>query len=193
MYESLINKLFLRILMMVGVGRVGKVNDDGVVQEMQIRLGHEEIKDNTPRMAEFGFASNPPLGTDCLALFAKGDRSTGAVIATNHKESRPRNLVSGETQIYDLWGKHMHFTKDGGIIIDAKNTAVTVRNATIVTIEASTEVIMNTPLLKVSGDILDHYETNKNTLHGFREIYNRHTHDGVDTGPANTGDPNEQI
>ncbi|EPP7682814.1 baseplate assembly protein, partial [Yersinia enterocolitica] len=49
-------------------------------------------------------------------------------------------------------------------------------NATEVTINASEKVRLNTPLLEVSGDIVDNADSNSTTLKTLREAYNTHNH-----------------
>ncbi|MCY0854347.1 phage baseplate assembly protein [Cupriavidus sp. D39] len=66
------------------------VNDAGGVQMMQVKLNAEETRDNTPRVPEFGLASNPPVGSDAIVVFLGGDRSQGVVLGTVHQVSRPR-------------------------------------------------------------------------------------------------------
>ena len=78
--------------------------------------------------------------------------------------------------MYNLWGMYIHMTEDG-IVIEAKDKDVTINNADKVTINAKTEVVLNTPILKVSGDVIDNYESNPSTLKALRDSYNTHNHD----------------
>ncbi|WP_423236877.1 phage baseplate assembly protein domain-containing protein [Burkholderia cenocepacia] len=54
-----------------------------------------EVPAGRYRVPEFGFSSNPPIGSDALALHVAGDRSAGAVVGTNHQGSRPRGARAG--------------------------------------------------------------------------------------------------
>lgn len=181
-----LQRLYQRIVLSIGRGRITTVNDAGPVQLVQATLNDREVRDTTPRVAEFGFASNPPAGADVILLFVGGERSNGVVIASNHQQSRPKNLQPGESMVFDLWGKSIYFTAAGGIVIDAKGTDVTVNNATTVTINAATEVQMNTPILRVTGDVLDNCNTNPHTVAQMRSIYNAHDHPvtGISTGSS---------
>lgn len=183
----MIEAVFRRIQMMFGRGRVTYTDDTGPVQKMQVRLSGLETSDGRVRMVEFGFTSNPPIGTDVLALHVSGDRGAGTVFATNHQQSRPKGLSAGESMLYSQDGKYVYMTASGGIVVEAKGQAVTVNDATTVTINAPTGVVMNTPLLKVSGDILDNYATNTDTVAGMRTVANGHTHPIllVQTGSSN--------
>jgi phage baseplate assembly protein V len=146
-----ISRLWRRVQLFVTRGRITLSNDAGNVQLLQVRLGAQELRDSTPRLGEFGHASRPPAGSDVVVLFVAGDRSNGVVVASGHQASRPRNLLEGESQLYDLWGRSVYLTQDGGIVVEALGTPVTVNNATTVTVNASAKVQFNTPVLEVSG------------------------------------------
>lgn len=146
-------RIWRRVQLFVGRGRVTTSNDGQTVQKLQVKLGALETRDDTPRLAEFGFTSRPPIGSDVIVVFVSGDRSNGVAIATGHQQSRPTGLLEGESMVYDLWGKKIYFTKDGGIIVDAKGTPVTVNNATSVTINASDAITLNTPSVIASDNL----------------------------------------
>lgn len=175
-----LSRIWRRVQLAIGRGRITFSNDQGNVQILQVRLGQRETRDSTPRLGEFGHASRPPVGADVIVLFAAGNRADGVVIATGHQATRPRNLAEGESQLYDLWGKSIYLTKDGGIVVEAQGTPVTVNNATTVTINASEAVQMNTPVLKVSGDIVAGGDiTDKvRSMAADRTIYDGHNHGG---------------
>ena len=174
-----------RIRLMIGRGRVTTGNDSGPVQLLQVRLGELEVHDNTPRLAEYGFNSFPHPGCDALLIFNNGNRSEGVIVATGDQRYR-LHLVEGEVAIHDDLGQKVHLTRNG-IVIDGGGLPITVNNTPTMTINASTSVIMNTPLLKVSGDILDNYGSNTRTVYGMRTQYNLHTH--TDPQGGSTGTP----
>lgn len=186
--QGIIERVARRVLLSLARALVTTVNDSGGVQMMQVKLNALETRDNTPRVAEFGLTSNPPINSDAFVVFLGGDRSNGVVLGTVHQPSRPKNLASGETMIYSQDGKQIYLTASGGIVIDAKNQAVTVNNATTVTINAATKVRMVTPLLEVTGDIIDNAGSNAHNMAQMRSIYNTHTHPivNVQTGSSTT-------
>lgn len=175
-----------RVRMLVGRGRITTGSDTGGVQQQQVQLADIETGDNRPRVAEFGFTSMPPQGSDAVVVFLAGDRSAGVIIGTNHQASRPRNLKPGETMVFSLDGKCVYLS-DAGIRIDAKGQSVDVVNASIVTVDAT--------LLRCTGDIQDNYETNPHTMAEMRAIFNGHDHDvvNVQTGGSTitTNHPNQ--
>src|SRR5471030_1162838 len=166
--------LYRRTMMMLGIGKVTMTTDAGGIQQVQYETPLV-VRGNTPRLMEFGFSSSLPPDSDVLVVYLAGDRSNGVVIASGHKGSRHANLKSGETVLYNLWGQYIKLTEKG-IEVEANGQAVTVNNATQVTINASDSVEMNTPLLKVSGDIIDNAGENTTTIKDLRDSYNKHHH-----------------
>jgi phage baseplate assembly protein V len=193
--QGILERVARRVLMSLARALVTTVNDAGGVQMMQVKLNALETRDNTPRPVEFGLTSNPPINSDAFVVFLGGDRSNGVVLGTVHQPSRPKNLAPGETMLYSQDGKSIYLTASGGIVVEAKGQDVTVNHAARVTINAATEIDMNTPLLKVSGDILDNSGSNTRTMKQMRDVYNSHTHPvtNVQTGGStiNTNAPSQ--
>lgn len=193
--------IFRRIQMMFGRGRVTYVDDSGPVQKVQVRLSGLETSDGRLRMMEFGFTSNPPDGTDVLALHISGDRSAGTVFATNHQKSRPTGLQPGESKLYSQDGKYVYMTASAGITIFANGQNVVINGAANVTVNctgvykvvAPGGVQFVTPLVSSTGDIQDNSGTNADTMADMREDYDTHGHPvvNVQTGGSTitTGTP----
>ncbi|MEQ1968755.1 phage baseplate assembly protein [Xenorhabdus nematophila] len=177
-----VKNLYRRAMMMLGLGRVTTCNDKGAIQQVQYQTVME-VRDKTNRMAEFGFSSGLPAGADVVLAFLGGDRSNAIVIGSNHQQYRHRGLNPGEVVVYNQWGLHILLT-ESGITVEAKGQPVTVNDASKVTVNASTEVFLNTPVLKVTGDVIDNCNSNKTTMKQLRDSYNRHTHpvSGVKSG-----------
>lgn len=177
-----LSSLYRRVRMMLGIGKVTSMSDVGVTQSVQYRAP-TEIRDKTLRMAEFGFSSGLPAGTDVILGFLGGDRSNAVIIASNHQGFRHTGLNAGETVIYSQWGQYIKLTETG-ITVEANGQPLTINNATTVTINASDSVFLNTPLLKVAGDIIDNAGSNGATVKQLRDTYNGHDHavPGVESG-----------
>ena len=157
------------------------MKDSGGTQSVQYQTPLEVA--SAHRVAEFGFSSGLPVGSDVVLAFLGGDRSSPVVIATNHQGYRHADLLAGESVIYNQWGLNILLTENG-IVIDAKEQDVTVNNARNLTATASEQVKLITPKLLVTGDIVDNCETNTRTLKELRDAYNEHDHDvkEVETG-----------
>ena len=182
-----IDRAFQRILSMITCGRITLVDDTGAIQKLQVKINNAQVLDNVPHLMQFGFTSNPPVGTDVGLAFAGGDRNNGFAVGSNNLTSRPTGLQSGESQMYDSFGKSIYLS-DGAIFINANGAPVKIENATTLTINASDSVVMNTPILKVSGDIIDNTSAgNTDNLGDMRTHYNNHKHPGVQVGGGTTG------
>ncbi|MBP0996647.1 phage baseplate assembly protein [Serratia fonticola] len=173
-FTGQLRQLGRRVSMMLGIGKITAHGDAGGVQKVQYQTPLE-VRDSTPRMAEFGFSSGLPVGTDVVIGFLGGDRSSAVIIASNNQQFRHSDLLAGETVIYNQWGMFIKLT-EAGIEIEANSKPVTVSNATQVTINATEGVLMNTPTVKVTGDIIDNCESNTATLKQLRDAHNDHDH-----------------
>lgn len=180
---AMAERIYTRLMMAIGRGRVTTVDDAGAVQMIQVQLGQDEVRDGTPRLAEYGLTSVPPIGTDVVVIFVGGDRSAGVAVATGNQGARPKGLLVGEVAIHDDQGQMVHITRDGIVIKGAGKP---------VTITDTPKVRMVTERLEVTGDIIDHCDDQPRTMKGMRDIYNTHTHSGVQTGSGSTGYPNQQ-
>ena len=84
--------------------------------------------------------------------------------------------------------QYVQFNSSGITITSPVNVTV---NAPTAIVNSSTSVTMNTPILKVSGDILDNSATNTRTMAQMRSVYNSHTH--PDPQGGNTGTPSSSM
>ncbi len=120
------------------------MDDGGAVQFVQMQLSQSETRDRTPRIAEYGYSSNPPDGADAVAVFLGGDRTNGVVIACGHQAYRMRGLASGEVAISDDKGQSVYLSA-AGIVINGGGHPVTITNAPKITADS--------PLMHCTGDI----------------------------------------
>jgi phage baseplate assembly protein V len=197
-----ISRMVRRLLSTFLRGRVNTTDDSGTVQLVQIKLNDLETVDAIPRLMQFGFTSHLPRGSDTLALFIGGDRSNSAVLASNHAASRPTGLAEGETAVFNQVGIKIYLSA-GGLVIEGAGLPITVNNAPVVTINASTKVKMNTADLDVSGnitaggDITDNAGGAGKSMASMRQSHNSHKHPvaSVQTGfdTVTSGQPNPQV
>lgn len=200
--SQLIEQLGRKLWMLIGRGRISAPPDDsGAVQTVQVRLGEDETRDSTRRLAEYGFASSPPVGSDAVVLFIGGDRGRGVVVATNHQASRLRGLQPGEAAIFDDQGQSI-WIKRSGIVIEAAGRPVSVTGASVLKVDAADHVELDTPQLRVSGSILaggdvtDNAASGGKSMSAMRDVYSGHDHPVVNVQPGQasvtSGKPNQK-
>ena len=172
-YRAAIERLYRRVMFAVGRGRTTAVNDAGSVQKLQVVLGALETRDNTPRLAEFGFTSNPPPSSDAVVLFVGGDRSNGVVIATGNQQYRLVGLASGDVAIYDSRGASVWLTP-AGIVINGAGLPMQINNVPTMTQNGD---------LRVTGAVIAGFGT------GDQVALQTHKHGGVQSGGSQTVAP----
>lgn len=191
-----IERLYRRVLMVVGRGRIKTGRDDGPAQMLQVRLGPLETIDNLPRLSEYGFNSMPPVDTDAIVLFSGGNRSDGVIIATGSQTYRMRSLQTGEVAISDDQGQSVYLTRTG-IVINGAGFPIQVTNAPSVTLDTP-QVHMTGNLavdgsITAEGDVADH---GNKTMAAMRDVYNGHDHGitgiKVGTDKVTSASPGEQ-
>jgi phage baseplate assembly protein V len=165
---------------------IGPVNDAGGVQFMQVQLNPMETIDNVPRIAEYGYTSNPPAGSVGIVAFGSGDRSNGVVIATGNATYRVTTLATGEVCVHDDTGQKVYLSQSG-MRLDGGGKQITLTNTPV--------ILADTPILRCTGDIIDNYGANTRTVAGMRQVANQHTHPivNVQTGGStiNTQPPTQ--
>lgn len=132
-------------------GVTSLLNTAGQVGVAQIKGVASEVLNNIPVFQHFGFTSALPDNSDVIVLPLLGRSGLSVIIASENGKFRLKGLVKGETAIYDAQGKYILLRKDGGIIIEAKNQAVTINNATIVTINATEKIKLVAPIVSING------------------------------------------
>jgi phage gp45-like len=186
-----IERLYRRVLMVVGRGRIKTGRDDGPAQLLQVRLGQLETVDNLPRLAEYGFNSMPPEDVDAIVLFAGGNRSDGVIIATSSQTYRMRSLHSGEVSISDDQGQSVYLMRGGIKLTDKAGSTVTLNGdgsgdmtfASGLTIHANSKIvgtlevtqdITSDASITAAQDVAD--QGGAKTMAGMREVFNNHDH-----------------
>jgi phage baseplate assembly protein V len=166
-----------------GKGSVSLVDDSGDVQMLQVTEGAQgtgavdRIVDRVPRVAEFGFASVPPLGSLATMLRRTADRARGVVIGTHHAASRPKGLQPGDTVMHDVRGARVQLTADG-LLIDCAGLPARVRGFSSLTVDGD---------LHVTGDVISRSGGAAVSLNGVRDAYVAHKHIGVVAGSGISG------
>ncbi len=145
-----------RIRNMFARGEVKKVTQ-GKTAKAKVEFLSGEIFDGIEMPHQFGHQSNPPVGSEVIALFLGGNRDHGSIIATFNKEHSQTDLEEGETTIFDQSGSKVAIKADGSIHITPSGGTVYINGN-----------------LVVSGEITD----DEGSMEEMRGYYNEHTHGG---------------
>ena len=140
-----------------------------------------------------GIILDPVVGDIGIATVCDRDIST---VKNAKKVSAPgstrKNDMSDIVYLMTIIGsaptQYVQFNSSGITITSPVNVTV---NAPTAIVNSSTSVTMNTPILKVSGDIIDNSATNTHSMAQMRSIYNSHTHSDPQGG--NTGTPSSPM
>lgn len=108
-----LHRQYRRSALTIRRGRVNIVDDTGAVQKIQLTISADELRDNTPKLAVYGFCSNPLPGADAVIAYVGGDQSNGVVIATGDQRYRLLNLRPGESGMHDNLGQKIYLSQAG--------------------------------------------------------------------------------
>jgi phage gp45-like len=119
-FHTEIRRISHALQILFGFGRTStQVNDSGVIRTVQAIFRAGQVKDNTPLVQHFGFASNPPVGADIVYAAINGDRSVAVIVGSNHQSFVIQNLGDGGTAIFDSHGNVITLTNSGGVKVHA--------------------------------------------------------------------------
>lgn len=101
-------------------GLVILVNDSAGIQLVKIQGLADEDKEDIERIQQYGHSANPPGITEAVLLCIGGDRDNMICIATDSRLTRKKNLLSGESAIYNgLTGAFVLLNAAGEAIVEA--------------------------------------------------------------------------
>ena len=149
-----VRQLYNRVRYVFGLGRTTtEVNDSGSVRYVQAQLGANQIKDNLPLIQHYGFASNPPPGTDLAVHSANGDRSAQAATGSNNQQYAIKNLGNGGVALYDMFGNSVQLTSTGVVVTSA--AALTVNSASALNINAPNATVTAANTVSFVGEYIN--------------------------------------
>ncbi|NKE43586.1 baseplate assembly protein [Roseomonas frigidaquae] len=159
-----VDRLYARMMSMIAVGRVAASTALGGrgARRLQVRFDAAEIRDETPLLQAYGFASRPHPGADVVVLFPGGNRAAGFIVATNDRRYQVE-LAAGEAILHDDLGQKIHLTREG-IVVDGGGLPITFRNAPLVTVEGELAVTGDVTIAGRSFNGHRHPETGSETL-----------------------------
>lgn len=111
-----------RVLGMVVRGLISAAKDSGAIQELQLALLDGETRDGVEHIQTYGITSNPPAGTEAVAIAVGGNRDHLLVIATGGPD-RPTGLLPGEVALYGPTGILALLRADGKLLLGGDDAA----------------------------------------------------------------------
>lgn len=92
--------LYRRLRVLMTFARTLRVDDSGDLQIVAVEGFRGELRDDCPRIAEWGLASNPPLSSQAVVLALGADRGQLVVIGVEDRKTRRKNLPVGAVELY---------------------------------------------------------------------------------------------
>lgn len=129
-------------------GKITLVVSSEPIQRVQLNGLADEVLQELEHLQEFGFASNPPEGSEAVVIPLGGDTTHGVVVATQHGSFRIKNLNPGETAIFSQDGAKIVIKR--GKIIEADCDVFRV-NCQHYEVSASAAADFKTPKLETSA------------------------------------------
>lgn len=129
-------------------GKITLVVSSEPIQRVQLNGLADEVLQELEHLQEFGFASNPPEGSEAVVIPLGGDTTHGVVVATQHGSFRIKNLNPGETAIFSQDGAKIVIKR--GKIIEADCDIFRV-NCTKYVVNAKGSADFVTPKLETSA------------------------------------------
>lgn len=92
--------LYRRLRVLMSFARTLRVDDSGALQLVTVEGFRGELRDECPRIGEWGLASNPPSSSQAVVLALGADRGQLVVIGVEDRDTRRKNLPAGAVEIY---------------------------------------------------------------------------------------------
>ncbi len=102
-----------RVYTMITRAVIESVKDGDGMQLVKVGLLAGETRSDAERFQNFGFSSNPPDGSECVAVSIGGNRDHLIIIVADDRGTRPTGLAKGESIQYNSKGDKWHLKADG--------------------------------------------------------------------------------
>jgi phage baseplate assembly protein V len=178
--KRFIAPLHRRVMLAIGRGTLGPVNDADGLQRSQVTLLAGEVRDNVERIQPYGFSAVPLAGADVLVVCVGGNRDHPVIIGADDRRYRPTGMQPGDVCIYSHQSGHK-ITLKADRTIEIEGDEITIKGDTKITLEAP--LVEVTGALDVNGDIRDRAASGGMSMNGMRADYNTHVHGGS-AGPT---------
>ena len=170
--------LFRKIFDLISRASVRDKRSERPLRTLQTEHLAGDVREDVEHFEPYGFTSEPHLGAEVLATSINGDRNHTIAFIVSDRRYRIKGLQDGEVVVYDDLGKVVRLKRDE-LLIDAKDSPVTVVSGSKVTIKAPLVVVdaansTFTGNIKAAGEI----EDKRGTMSAIRSTFNSHTHNG---------------
>ncbi len=152
--KKITNPLYERIISIISLCTINKVNDETNTQTAQGELYSGEIREDLERWQNYGMTSNPPNNSEGICFSLGGEREANFILAVEDKDSRPTGLKTGEVCFYTIEKDHIHFKQGNQIEIKTKNLDV----------QSENKIVFSTSEFIISSDSIFKLETNKTQI-----------------------------
>lgn len=147
-------ELSRRIAMATTRGRMSLVDDKKKLQQVQVELLADEVKDHVERFQQYGFTSVPLEGAEALVVFLAGGRDHGIAFAIDDRRWRLTGLENGDVALYSDQGSKIVLGRKDTItltcdrlVLDAAHVEVT---GDTLQIEMSDSITVKAPSVDVN-------------------------------------------
>lgn len=154
------------VQLVVGRAVLTAIDDSSKRQLVQFEALKGEVKDAVERMQQYGFSSVPLPGAQVLFVSLGGNRDHPVAVSVDDPRFRKSGMQAGEVAIY---------TDEGDYILLKRGRTIELETVNVV-VKASESVRLETPILEVTGAIIDRCDTDGLSMHAMRSIYDDHTH-----------------
>ena len=79
-----------RVMLAIGRGTLGPVDDANGLQRSQVKLLAGEVRDNVERVQQYGISAVPLAGADVLVVCVGGNRDHPVIIGVDDRRHRWR-------------------------------------------------------------------------------------------------------
>jgi len=215
-FKRLVKPLANKIFLLLGRAILKAVKNDQGTQKIQVVALDGETITNMERFQEYGFETFPKTDSEVAALFLNGNRDQGIAICVHDRRYRPKDLVEGETCFYtdeDIQSNvagffrvmfkrdRIYFRRSDKVDIDIDtdktedigNTYIqNITTSKTVTVPSETNINttehkINSPQITLGSD--DWAAVRKLIDERFKDLFNNHVHDKVQSGGSSTGTP----
>lgn len=130
MNERTLRGLSGRIKSLITHGVLVAANDLKGVQTLRVRALFGEERPEVRRVQNYGFTSVPLPGAELTLICSGGDRGGMVCIATDDRQGRKKNMLPGESAMYNA------FT---GAFVALLNSGIAVLDSTVIMLGSGTE------------------------------------------------------